>query len=191
MKYNPAIHHRRSIRLKGYDYSKEGMYFITICCHQRICWFGKIENENMILNEYGLIAYNEWGDLPNRFPNIDLGEFVIMPNHMHGIIVIQSSVTTLSETTSLGSGASPDPTNQTGPMNPNNPTIGDMVGAYKSLMAVKCLEIFKLKNDNQMMGKIWQRNYYEHIIRNEQSFNTISNYIKNNPQNWKNDKFNI
>jgi REP element-mobilizing transposase RayT len=78
-----------------------------------------------------------------------------------------------------------------GPMNPNNPTIGDMIGAYKSLVAVECLKIFNTNNINQMMGKLWQRNYYEHIIRDEQSFNTISNYIKNNPQNWQNDKFHI
>lgn len=200
MKYNPAIHHRRSIRLKGYDYSKQGIYFITICCHHRKCWFGIIENEKMILNEYGQIAYNEWDELPKRFSNIDLGEFVIMPNHMHGIIVIHSPGTTISgpgapvfngpgASDFIGSGASPDPTDQTGPMIPNNPTIGDMVGAYKSLAAVECLKIFKPNNIDQMMGKLWQRNYYEHIVRDEQSFNRISEYIKNNPKNWQNDKF--
>lgn len=189
MKYKPAIHHHRSIRLKGYDYSKQGMYFITICCHQRKCWFGKIENENMVLNEYGMIAFNEWYDLPNRFPNIVLGEFVIMPNHMHRIIVIKPFDVISSESVS---GANPDPTKQTGTTEqpePTNPTIGDMIGAYKSLTAVECLKIFKTNNINQMMGKLWQRNYYEHIVRDEQSLNRISTYIINNPKNWQIDKF--
>ena len=180
MKYNPAIHHRRSIRLKGYDYSKEGMYFNTICCDCRKCWFGNIENEIMILNEYGKIADHKWNDLPNRFLNIELGEFRIMPNHMHDIIMIQSS--------DSGSGVSPDHTNPT-KTNTINKTVGDMVGAYKSIVAVKCLAIFKMQN--QKMGKLWQRNYYEHIIRDEQSFNNISSYIIYNPKNWQHDKFNI
>lgn len=177
MRFNPAIHHRRSIRLKGYDYTKEGMYFITICCHQHKCWFGEIKNESMILNENGFIAHNQWADLSNRFSNIELDEFVVMPNHMHGIIIIKSS----------GSGASPDPTN---PHITTNPTIGDMVGAYESLVAIGWLKNFTLKYDNLVMGKLWQRNYYEHIIRNEQSSNRISDYISNNPKNWQHDKFN-
>src|SRR5665647_890283 len=86
MKYNPQIHHRRSIRLKGYDYSQAGAYFITICCQDRECRFGKIENDEMILNEYGTIAYNEWNKLSDRLSNFELDVFQIMPNHMHGII---------------------------------------------------------------------------------------------------------
>ena len=191
MKYNPVIHHRRSIRLKGYDYSKEGMYFITICCHQRKNWFGKIENEIMVLNEYGKIARHEWDDLPTRFSNIELGEFVIMPNHMHGIIMINSPGP--GPSADKGSGASPDPTTTTTTtmttMTTATKTVGDMVGAYKSLVAVKSLNIFKLENNDRLMGKLWQRNYYEHIIRDEQSFNRISDYIKNNPENWQHDKF--
>ena len=184
MKYNPAVHHRRSIRLKRYDYTKEGMYFITICCHQHKCWFGEIENENIILNDYGLIAHHQWADLSTRFSNIELDELVVMPNHMHGIIIIKANLP--DNISSSGSGASPDPTNP----NTKNPTIGGMVGVYKSLAEVGCLKLFESKNDNRIMGKLWQRNYYEHIIRNEQSFNRISEYIRNNPKNWQNDKFN-
>ena len=88
MQFDPKIHHRRSIRLKGYDYSQEGSYFITICCQDMKCRFGKIENDEIILNEYGMIAYNEWVKLPERFPNFELDVFQIMPNHMHGIIVL-------------------------------------------------------------------------------------------------------
>jgi REP element-mobilizing transposase RayT len=87
-KYNPRIHHRRSIRLKGYDYSQAGWYFITICCQGRICRFGHIENGEIILNEYGKIARDEWMRTTEIRPNVELGEFVIMPNHLHGIIQI-------------------------------------------------------------------------------------------------------
>jgi REP element-mobilizing transposase RayT len=86
--YNPQIHHRRSIRLKGYDYSQAGLYFITICCKNRKYRFGKIENEKMILNEYGTIAYNEWIKLTERFSYLELDVFQIMPNHMRSIIAL-------------------------------------------------------------------------------------------------------
>ncbi|MDR1153558.1 MAG: hypothetical protein LBL04_02510 [Bacteroidales bacterium] len=88
MPYNPTIHHRRSIRLKDYDYSQAGLYFITICVQNRHCLFGKITDNKMILNKYGKIAYGEWLKTPNMHPNIQLDEFIVMPNHMHGIIVI-------------------------------------------------------------------------------------------------------
>ncbi|TAF63036.1 MAG: hypothetical protein EAZ55_14575 [Cytophagales bacterium] len=177
--YNPNIHHRRSIRLKGYDYSQAGLYFITICCQNRICRFGKIENGEMILNQFGQIAYHEWPKLAERFPNMELDVFQIMPNHMHGIILLKNPVgATLAVAQNdddMWAGASPAP------------TVSDMVGAYKSLVANGCLEIYK--SNNETMGKIWQRNYWEHIIRNEKSYHTISEYIINNPAKWNDDKF--
>ncbi len=190
---------RRSIRLKGYDYSQAGLYFITICCQDRACRFGEIVGAGftpaqMVMNEYGNIAYNEWIKLPERFTNFELDVFQIMPNHMHGIIVLKDVVgATLAVARDdddavardntvgdgdIGAGASPAPTSA---------TISDIVGAYKSLVANGCLEIYKSKNE--MMGKLWQRNYYEHIIRNEQSYQTISDYIINNPAKWAEDKF--
>lgn len=87
-KYNPLIHHRRSIRLKGYDYSQAGLYFITCCCHNKACRFGNIINEEMHLNQFGEIAHNEWLNLPQRFPHFEIDVFQIMPNHMHGIIFL-------------------------------------------------------------------------------------------------------
>jgi len=186
-KYNPNIHHRRSIRLKDYDYSQSGLYFITICCQDKICRFGKIENTEMILNELGIIAHNEWGKLPERYPNVELNAFQIMPNHIHGIIMLNT----------VGAGFTPAQYNEnrtTANMATTNrttarvaPTIGDIVGAYKSLVANGCLDIYKTKNE--IMGKLWQRNYYEHIIRNEQSYQNISEYILNNPTKWLDDKF--
>lgn len=178
----------------------------------------------MILNEYGTIAYNEWIELPKRFTNFELDVFQIMPNHMHGIIMLNDTVgATLAvapntETDkSVGAGFTPaqndddlntEPkTNGQPQLNSGQsqglplqnidddnrarvnrtPTVGDIVGAYKSLVANACLEIYKTKNET--MGKLWQRNYHEHIIRNEQSYQTISDYIINNPAKWKDDKF--
>src|SRR5215210_2961095 len=92
MKYNPEIHKRRSIRLKGYDYSQEGLYFITICVQNRKCLFGKIENDEMILNDAGQMVQTEWEKLTERFNNIELHEFVVMPNHFHGILEIVHNV---------------------------------------------------------------------------------------------------
>ena len=100
MKYNPQIHHRKSIRLKGYDYSREGLYFITICCHNRDCLFGEIIENNdlinptqqMILNDAGKIAIECWLQIPEHFPNVILHEHIIMPNHIHGIIELNGSL---------------------------------------------------------------------------------------------------
>lgn len=194
MAFNPRIHHRRSIRLKGYDYSREGAYFITICCEDMKSRFGYIQNQEMVLNELGIIAYNEWVALAGRFPNLELDVFQIMPNHMHGIVVIVPVEKTVPVGATLavaqtntdaldnsGTGASPVPTSG------RTATVGDIVGAYKSLVSNECLKIFKTKN--KTMGKLWQRNYYEIIIRNDQSYQRISDYIVNNPVKWKQDKF--
>ena len=220
-KYNPNKHHRRSIRLKGYDYSQAGLYFITICCQHRIWRFGEIINGEMLLNEFGEIAYNEWIKLTERFPNFELDVFQIMPNHMHGIIVLKDVGATLAvaQNDSVaqnlnGAGASPARTileildaendfiiekgtvgatlavaqnDSIAQINSNSPSVSDIVGAYKSLVANACLSIYKLNNER--MGKLWQRNYYEHIIRNEQSYINISNYIINNPSKFTEDKF--
>ena len=121
----------------------------------------------MMLNEYGQIANDEWIKLSERFSNFELDVFQIMPNHMHGIIALND--VTVGATLAVA------------------PTVTDIVGAYKSLLANGCLDVYKSKNET--MGKLWQRNYYEHIIRNERSLSRISEYIVNNPQKWMADKF--
>jgi putative transposase len=162
----------------------------------------------MILNELGNIAYNQWVKLSERFEKFELDVFQIMPNHMHGIILLNEfgvgSTLAVDLNTNDGNGIfenkngglkNEQPINgqpqglpqRDGNGTATNATIGDMVGAYKSLVANGCLEIYKSKN--KMMGKLWQRNYYEHIIRNEQSYQNISNYIINNPVKWGEDKF--
>ncbi|MDP1764729.1 MAG: hypothetical protein Q8L07_12680 [Sediminibacterium sp.] len=145
------------------------------------------------MNEFGMVAFNEWAKLPKRFTNCELDVFQIMPNHMHGIIVLNN----------VGAGFTPAQNDnvQNDKRQPqmgqpqglplrgdDNPaTIGDIVGAYKSLVTNACIDICNLKNIR--LGKLWQRNYYEHIIRNEQSYQTISEYIINNPAKWYDDKF--
>ena len=244
MKFDPEIHHRRSIRLKGYDYSRAGLYYITICCADRICRFGNIEmncvgaglapalqsnapaqnsiptpaqiddnniNERtglnvhnragvwgvwagaspaptMILNEFGQIAYDELIKLPTRFNNMELNIFQIMPNHIHAIILLNDppqSFAGVGAGIFTGAGASPAPTPAL--LNTPAPTIGMIIGAYKSLVSNACLEIYKSKNEK--MGKLLQRNYYEHIIRDEMSLYNITEYIMNNPVNWEKDEF--
>lgn len=185
--YNPAIHHRRSIRLKGYDYSQEGLYFITICCQSKISRFGKIENGKMKLNEFGIIAHNEWLKLAERFPNFALDAFQIMPDHMHGIIQVRAPLAGApasdandSDADEMRAGASPAPARAR--TRASAPTVSDIVGAYKSLVANGCLPIYKSRNET--MGKLWQRNYYERIIRNENAYQRISQYIIDNPAKW-------
>jgi REP element-mobilizing transposase RayT len=185
-RYNPKIHNRRSIRLKGYDYSKAGLYFITICCQDRICRFGEVKNGEMILNEFGLIAYNEWIKLADRFMNFELDVFQIMPNHIHGIISLLPVGSGLAPDPKLNIEGQPQGLPQPEPQR-KNPSIPDIVGAYKSLVANGCLEIYKSRDE--VMGKFWQRNYYEHIIRNELAYYNISEYIINNPIKWEEDRF--
>jgi REP element-mobilizing transposase RayT len=172
MSYNPATHHRRSIRLKGYDYSQEGLYFITICCQNRICRFGKIENDKMILNDAGNIAQQCWLNIPQHFPHAELHEYVVMPNHIHGIIALTETVA-VDECRGKKFFA---PTNQPRPHGTSR-TIGSMIRG------------FKIGVTKQLGVSIWQRNYYEHIIRHEQSYRNVSDYIIHNPEAWQNDKF--
>lgn len=198
-KYNPKVHHRRSIRLKGFDYSQAGLYFITICCEDRVCRFGHVENGKMILNEFGKVAHNEWTKLPKRFPNMELDVFQIMPNHMHGIVALVGATLAVAQNGAVAQNdavahhpvahlavAQNDDDIRT-EESPAPTTVSDIVGAYKSLVTNGCLGIYKTKNET--MGRLWQRNYYEQIIRKEQSYRTISEYIKNNPSKWTDDKF--
>jgi putative transposase len=187
--YNPLKHHRRSIRLKGFDYSQSGLYFITICCQNMISRFGEVQNGRMILNQFGEIAHHEWEKTPEIRNNIALGEFIIMPNHMHGIIQIldtgelHSPLEKKSECDSPSGkkGECHSPQRDSPLSGPSN-NIGAVVRGYKSAVTRQ----ISLLGFTQ---KLWLRNYYEHIIRDELSHQRISNYIKNNPSNWKKDKF--
>jgi REP element-mobilizing transposase RayT len=144
MSYNPNLHHRRSIRLKGYDYSQPGAYFVTICTHNRKCLFGAIDDGQVRLNPEGLIVSDSWAWLAAQYTYVDLDAWVIMPNHSHGIVVITDK-----------GGSRTAPTAKQKP-------IGRLVGALKTVSTRRINEF------RQTPGVIiWQRNYWEHIVRNE------------------------
>ncbi len=171
VKYDPHIHHRRSIRYKGYDYSQQGGYFVTICVHDHECLLGDVSDTEMQLNDCGSIAHDAWIDLPNHYPNVEMDEFVVMPNHVHGIIIIMDH-----DETFAGAGSEPAPT---------------MVKRYPLSEIVRSFKTFSARRINELRGThgcpVWQRNYYEHIIRNEKELIAIRGYIVNNPSKWSAD----
>jgi len=186
MKYNPQKHHRRSIRLKGYDYTQPGAYFITICAYQRMHVFGEIIDSQMILNEIGKIARDEWFKTAKLRPYVELyeDEFVVMPNHAHGIIWI---VDEAGMRRPVGVRRRRIPTEITEKFGkPVKGSIPTIVRAYKSAVtyAVNAIQ-------NMRGAVLWQKNYYEHIIRNDRELNNIGWYIVNNPFNWQLDRDNL
>jgi REP element-mobilizing transposase RayT len=212
-KYNPNIHHRRSIRLKGYDYSQAGLYFITICVQDRACLFGAIKNSIMQLNDAGTMVEKWYHELENKFSDIRCHEMIVMPNHFHCIIenigiyegadlrvcpnnpVLDNS-TTNNPVLDNSTTNNPVLDNST-----TNNTVLDIKGEHEGSPLHLVVQWFKTMTTNEYIrgvkslgwqpfdGKLWQRNYWEHIIRNEQSYQTISNYIINNPTKWNDDKF--
>jgi len=184
MKYNPEMHHRRSIRLKGYDYSQNGAYFITLCTQDRRSIFGKIIKGEMQLSQLGIIARDEWLKTSEMRKNIEMDEFVVMPNHFHGIIVIDDF---------LGTG-----TLQRAPTRahtreqfgkPTSNTIPTIIRGYKAAVTKQINTIQINAGVYNKPERIWQRNYYEHVIRNEASLNRIREYIMSNPLNWQADDY--
>ena len=185
--FNPNIHHRRSIRLKGYDYSQPGFYFVTICSQNRDCLFGKIENGKMILNDAGIMVVKEWLKIPDRFQNTRLHEYILMPNHFHAILEIVGATLVVAETQGIAPENIKVQIEQGQPQGiaPNKQKkLGDILGAFQSITTVQYIRGVKSNNWQPFKGKLWQRNYYEHIIRNEKSLQRIANYIKKNPQSW-------
>ena len=185
MRYNPDKHHRQSIRLKGYDYSQEGAYLITICCYNRRCLFGEIYRGKMYLNGYGKIVETEWLKTGKIRHNVELDEYVIMPNHVHGIIYITDVVGAHCNVPLQGHAQRniSAQTERFGKSTHNSiPTI---IKLFKSTVT---------KQINQLRStpglSVWQRNYYEHIIRNEQELHKIRHYIFTNPLQWQNDNEN-
>ena len=164
MKYNPEIHHRRSIRLKGYDYSSQGVYFITFCVQNRANLLGHIDNGELYLNDAGNMIGRWYDEVPNKFPNVECGEMVVMPNHFHCIwnfINQQDGI-----------------------------TIPKVVQWFKTMTTNEYIRGVKELGWQPFDKRLWQRNYYEHIIRNGQAYENIRNYILTNPERWKSDQLN-
>lgn len=171
--------HRQSYRMNGYDYSLEGAYFVTLVTYQRKCLFGDIMGSEITLSEYGKITLNQWLQLPKRFRGSDFSVFSIMPNHIHGIIAI-----------SRGAGEKHvDHPSKIQPLRPYKSihvlpgSLGAIVRAYKASVTFRINCLRGLANP-----PIWQRNYYDHIIRNEMDYDSIQKYIVANPSTWKDDE---
>ncbi|HMB23328.1 MAG: transposase [Chloroflexota bacterium] len=181
-KFDPQEHHRHSIRLPNYDYSQPGAYFVTIVTWHRECLFGEVVDGEMRLNKFGLVTKEQWEKLPKRFPNIELGAFVIMPNHMHGIIVITDGRGTAENPSNLGSEATRRAPTREQFQKPVKGSIPTIVRSYKSAVSYRI---------NLMRGiqdvPVWQRNYYEHIIRNDRDLQNKTDYIEANPMLWAED----
>jgi REP element-mobilizing transposase RayT len=246
----PNIHHRKSIRLKGYDYAQAGLYFITICVQNRAFLFGDIHNGEMILNDAGRMVGKWYDELENKFPDIRCQEMVVMPNHFHCIIenigAVRADLRVCPDNNNERADlhVCPDNNNERAdlhvcPDNNNeradlhvcpdanniradlrvcpdtnniradlrvcpdtnnaytNPIKGEHMGSplhrvvqwFKTMTTNEYIRGVKTLGWQPFNGKLWQRNYYEHIIRNEQSYQNISNYIINNPAKWQDDKF--
>lgn len=186
-----GYHSRRSIRLRDYDYSQPGYYYVTLCIHdwkQKL--FGEIIDWKMIENQLAGIVRICWNDLPTHYTHIQLDEFIIMPNHVHGIIHIRDSLGTgvcvgaRSSRPTSGSNTNNTNTNQTGRDN-RAPTLGKIV-AYFKYQSTKQINL----NQNHDIRKIWQRNYHDHIIRDEKSLYFIRKYIRENSLKWSMDSEN-
>lgn len=194
---NLEKHHRCSIRLKGYDYSNPGGYFVTICVNRGEFLLGEIKNSNSILSEIGKIVESIWLSLSERFPTASQDQYIIMPNHFHGIIMIDdtrrgevpspSSINSSLDNISLNK-ANKYTLNKSGGGTPplqKIPTLGQMIAyfKYKSTKEINLLT-------RMTPGPFWQRNYYEHIIRNEDDLNKTRKYIIENPLRWATDEYN-
>ena len=208
MRYDPNKHHRRSIRLKGYDYTQAGVYFVTIVTQNRACLFGDIVAGEVRLNAFGQVVAETWQWLATQYGYVELDEWVVMPNHLHGIIIItgtgdgrpadgggvgggsRTAPTVIGATGGgggVGGGSRTAPTviASTAPMVKRKP-LGRLIGAFKTVST---------KRINEYRGTpgvvVWQRNYYEHIIRDECSLNRIREYIAANPLRWHLDRENV
>jgi len=161
---------RKNLRLKDFDYSSQNAYFITICSQNKGCLFGEVEHDKMHLNQYGIIAEDCWKDLGNHYPGISNDIFMVMPNHVHGTIIVSGE--------NGREGSKPSPTKPT--------HLSEIVRAFKT---------YSSKGINTLRQTpgipVWQRSYYEHVIRNENDYREIGEYILNNPAKWANDQENI
>jgi REP element-mobilizing transposase RayT len=168
------MHHRRSIRLQGYDHTQNGAYFVTICAYQKVCLFGRILDGEMLMNDWGKIVQQEWEKTTVLRPSVELDAFVVMPNHVHGIIVI-------SHDDMDGRGMMHHaPTRREFPK-PIANSLSSIGGAFKAAVTRRI-------NQSTAPGHpIWQRNYYQHIIRIEESLNAIRMYVTNHPALWEKD----
>ncbi|MGB7160654.1 MAG: transposase [Tepidisphaeraceae bacterium] len=176
---------RRSIRLKGYNYADDGEYFLTICVHERRLLFGEVRDGQMRLNEAGRMVEREWHALPQRFQGVELDQFIVMPNHVHGVLgltgggepcvrPVSNAQATTGEDKLRPYGTLPD-------------TVGRIVQAFKSITTNGYIDGVKRLGWPRFNRNVWQPNYYDHIIRNDHAMDLIREYVFTNPQRWAED----
>jgi REP element-mobilizing transposase RayT len=198
MPYDPTKHNRRSIRLKGYQYNQPGSYFVTFCVRERVCELGDIIDGEMRLSQFGQVALDFWAHIPAHFPNVEVDKFIIMPNHVHAIIVIKGGRGDVSSPPSRDVSSPPSRDVSSPPSRdvssppsdgeiPPIPfaTLGQIVGYYKYQTTLRINQL----RDNAGTP-FWQRGYYERIIRNQRALQNIQDYILENPLNWELDQEN-
>lgn len=202
MTYNPRRGHRpfglaqgrRSIRLKGYDYTHPGAYFVTICAHQRAELFGAVAGGEMRLNANGEIVAERWRWLADQYRHVQLDAWVIMPNHFHGILILADDrrggsrpapTITAPDDIPTSTTTARDNVSAPGPDETKRKSLDQLIGAFKTVSA---------KHINQLRqtpgAPVWQRNYYDHIVRNDRELNAIRRYIRDNPAKWTLDRDN-
>ncbi|MBI3391666.1 MAG: hypothetical protein HY039_00600 [Nitrospirae bacterium] len=227
---DPAIRHRRSVRLKGYDYAQAGAYFVTICTQGRLCLFGEIAGGEMRLNGAGVMVGRWWNELNNKFPTIETDVSIVMPNHFHGIVFIvgadlrvRPDVTVAVKTVGADLRVRPDVTASVEivgadlrvrpDVTASVKTVGadlrvrphstgahtGATGAHTGAPLHQIIQWFKTMTSNAYIrgdresgwppfaGKLWQRNYYEHVIRDETDLESIREYVAGNPARWAED----
>jgi REP element-mobilizing transposase RayT len=210
MRSESQLGHRRSIRLPGYDYSQPGGYFVTLCAHERELLFGEINDNEMMPNRLGKSVTACWQQLPRHFPDVELDAWVLMPNHFHGVIIIHERTVgggeprrgeAFAQNSEAGTheagqrlasqedvigpraNASPlHPGTHSPPKGTTSGSLGAMIQNFKSVSARRVNAIRRTPG-----APVWQRNYYEHIIRNQQSLDEIREYIATNPARWSSD----
>ena len=157
MQHRSQRHARRSIRLPSYDYSRAGAYFVTLCIQGRECLLGEVVNDRVELSDMGHFVKEAWEGLAMQYSYVELDEYVVMPNHLHGVIVISSETPSVTERKSLGR----------------------VIGAFKTISTKQINSMRSISGQS-----IWQRSYYEHIIRNDGELNRVREYVMNNPMQW-------
>jgi len=175
------------MRLRGYHYTKPGAYFLTICSYEKECIFGGIVNGEMRLSEAGVIVLSAWKDLTNHYFHVQLDNFVIMPNHIHGIVILTDTTryqisenAAVSHNIPVGAGSEPAPTRVT-----RRHTLSEIVRSFKTFSARR---INFLRQTPAI--PVWQRNFYDRVVRNKHELHRIRNYIEMNPTNWPQDEEN-
>lgn len=189
MPYDPVIHHRRSIRLNGYDYSQNGAYFVTICVQEKAHLFGAVRDGEVQLNDAGAMIEHWWAILRDKFPSVTTDAFVVMPNHVHGIIIIDNNVGACNAgACTAGEHAGSPATRCPHGVRADQrvrPTLGAIMQWFKTMTTNAYIRGVRAHDWAPFDRRLWQRNYYERIIRNDNDLNAIREYIVSNPARWQ------